>query len=135
MANRTRPREEEREKRLLEAIAAALGAVVALGTIGVIVWDAATGDGRPPIIRVEPLGVEQHGDRFVVEILVSNEGDATASQVTVEGTLSRNGEAAETSDATFDYVAKHSRRRGGLFFSQDPGALELKVRAKGYVDP
>ena len=135
MAKRAHRGEDERAKRRLEAISAVLGAALALGTIGIIVWDAVTGDGRPPIIRVEPLGVHEHEVGFLLEILVANEGDETAAQVTVEGTLSRNGEVVETSDTTFDYVAEDSRRRGGLFFSQDPRALDLAVRAKGYVKP
>jgi uncharacterized protein (TIGR02588 family) len=135
MAKREQHEKEEREKRRLEAISAAIGAVLALATLGIIVWDGFADDGRPPVIVIEALEVHQNESGFIVEISVSNEGDKAAAQVSVEGTLSRGGEIVETSDATFDYVASKSQRRGGLFFSQDPRGFDVKVRPKGYVKP
>jgi uncharacterized protein (TIGR02588 family) len=128
-------REDERGKRRLEAIAAVLGAVLALGTIGVIVWDGFSSSGRPPVIVVQPLGAQASDGGYVLEISVTNAGGEAAAAVVVEGTLSRNGEVVETSDTTFDYVAEASHRRGGLFFSEDPRTLDVSVRAKGFVDP
>jgi uncharacterized protein (TIGR02588 family) len=135
MAKAARAREEEREKRRLEAIAAVLGAALALGTIGIIAWDAVTGDSAPPVLVVEALGVHPNDGGFLLEVLVSNRGDETAAQAAIEGTLSQDGEIVETSEATFDYVAEGSTRRGGLFFSKDPRAFDVAVRAKGYVRP
>ena len=135
MARRAQRRGNDREKRRLEAIAAALGAVVALGTLGLIMWDALTGDGRPPTVLVERLATQAYEGGFVLEIMVSNIGDETASQLVVEGTLSQDGRVVEESGTTFDYVASDSRRRGGLFFSGDPAAYDVSLRAKGYVRP
>jgi uncharacterized protein (TIGR02588 family) len=135
MATRSKQREEEPLKRRLEAIAAALGALMALGTIGVILWDAITGDGDPPVVVIKAREVYEHEDGYVLEIDVLNRGDETGSQVTVEGSLSRDGEVVEESETTFDYVPSRSRRRGGLFFSADPRTHDLMLRAQGYVNP
>lgn len=128
-------REKERPKRRLEAIAATLGAILALGTMAIVIWDGITGDGTPPIVLIERIGVYEHENGFVLEFAAVNRGGETASQVKVEGTLSRDGAIAETSETTFDYVPKASRRRGGLFFSVDPREYDLKMGATGYVKP
>ncbi|HEX9903874.1 MAG TPA: TIGR02588 family protein [Propylenella sp.] len=132
---RQQPSEDERTKRRLEAIAATAGAILALGTIGIVGWNGVTGDDTPPIVIVEPLGVHEHEDGYVLEVLVFNRGDETAAAVTVEGALRRDGTVVATAEATFDYVARGSRRRGGLYFAEDPRRYDVKVRALGYIEP
>ena len=39
------------------------------------------------------------------------------------------------SEAVLDYVPAGSDREGGLWFSRDPRAGQLTLRAKGYADP
>jgi uncharacterized protein (TIGR02588 family) len=134
MPKRTKS-EDEDAKRVLEAIAACVGAFLALATIGIIVWDGISADGTPPIVTVESGAVHAHTNGFVLEISASNSGDATAAEVAVEGTLSREGEIVETSETTFGYLPSGSRSHGGLFFQADPRAHDVAVRAKGYVDP
>jgi uncharacterized protein (TIGR02588 family) len=135
MAKEKAGREDEQARRRLEGIAAGLGAVLALGTIGIIVWDGVTGDGTPPIILVETLGVHEHENGFVLEFAVFNKGGDAAAQVMVEGSLNRDGAIVEASEATFDYVPENSRRIGGLFFSLDPADYQVELRATGYVTP
>ena len=135
MAKRKAPPEDDAAKQRLETAAGILGAILALGTIGIIVWDGIAGEGGPPIVVVEAESVHAGENGFVLELSVFNRGQATAAQVAVEGTLSRDGEVVETSEATFDYVPSGSRRRGGLFFAADPRDHDVAVRAKGYVDP
>ena len=134
MPKRTKS-EDEDAKRILEAIAAYVGAFLALATIGIIVWDGISADGTPPIVTVESGAVHAHANGFVLEISALNSGDATAAEVAVEGTLSREGEIVETSETTFGYLPSGSRSHGGLFFQADPRAHDVAVRAKGYVDP
>ena len=134
MAKRTKS-EDEGAKRILEAIAGGIGAFLALATIGIIVWDGMSGGDAPPIVIVEAGAVHEHENGFVLELSAFNSGDATAAEVAVEGTLSREGEIVETSETTFDYLPSGSRRRGGLFFQADPRTHDVAVKAKGYVDP
>ena len=135
-AKRGEPEEPARRaKRRLEAASALVGAALAAATLAVIIWDGVGGEGRPALVNLQAGAVHPHAAGFVVEVVAHNAGDETAADLLVEGTLMRGEEAVETSEATFDYVPSQSRRRGGLVFSQDPRRFELKLRAKGYVEP
>jgi len=127
--------EESRSRKRFEAAAAIFGAIAALATLGIIVWDGIRGDGGPPELTVEAVAVHEQGQGYVLEILVSNDGDNAAAAVTVRGELSRDGEVAEESEASFDYVASKSQRRGGLIFAEDPRDYQVTVRTVGYTDP
>jgi len=135
MAQEKAGREDSRGKLWLEGIAASLGALLALGTIGIILWDEWRGEGLPPDVTVEARGVQEGRGGFMLKVLADNHGDRTAAQVVVEGQLRRGGEVVATSETTFDYVPSHSHREGGLFFAEDPRGFEVQLRAKGYVDP
>lgn len=133
-----RDQEEKQEspaKRRLETIAASIGAVLALGTIGIIVWDGIEDEGRPALITLSAGAVHTHAEGFVVEIVAENSGDETAAELLVEGVLRQGTEAVETSEATFDYVPSRSSRRGALYFSADPREHALELRPKGYREP
>ena len=135
MAGRRRPKHEDETKRVLEATAGGIGAVLALLTLGVIAWDGISADSRPPAVVVEAARVDEIPNGFVVEVNAINRGDYTAAQVVVEGTLSRDGAVMETSETTFDYVPSDAQRSGGLYFTNDPRTYELALRAKGYTNP
>jgi uncharacterized protein (TIGR02588 family) len=62
-------------------------------------------------------------------------GGQAAAEVLVEGELAGEAGPHETSEATIDYLPPDSEREGGLFFGRDPSRHELRLRAKGYVDP
>ncbi len=131
-------KKQEREspaKRRLETIAASIGAILALSTIGIIVWDGIADEGRPALITLRAAAVHAHDGGFVVEIVASNAGDETAAELLVEGALRRGAEEIETSEASFDYVPSRSSRRGALYFTEDPGEYELELRPKGYREP
>lgn len=126
---------EDPVKRRLEATAAAIGAVLAIGTLGVIVWDGVRDQDRPALVTLKAEATHAHEPGFVVEIVAFNSGDETAAALLVEGTLRQGDQVIETSQATFDYVPIRSERRGGLIFSQDPRRFELVLTAKGYIEP
>ncbi len=81
------------------------------------------------------MGVEVQGGVHLAEIEVFNGGDVAAAGLEVEGTLERDGETVETATTTFDYLPSQSRRRGGLYFTEDPKTATLKVAPKSYVMP
>lgn len=128
-------KQESPAKRRPEAIAASIGAALALATIGVIVWDGIADAGRPALITLNAGAVHEHAQGFVVEIVAKNSGDETAAELLVEGELRQGSETLETSEATFDYVPSRSSRRGALYFSADPREHELELRPKGYREP
>lgn len=120
---------------LLEWIAGGLGLVLVLLTGGVIGHEALFGDPSPPAVTVEASGVRAVQGGWLVEIEAVNSGGSPASQVSVEGELTLPGQPPETAGADFDYVPDHSRRGGGLFFTHDPRAGRLALRARGYTEP
>ena len=126
---------ESPAKQKLEFIAALVGAVLALGTLGIIVWDGIQEEGRPALVTLRAEAVHPHEGGFVVEIVAENAGDDTAADLLVEGSLMQGGEAVEKSEATLDYLPSHSERRGGLIFARDPAMFQLKLQAKGYIAP
>lgn len=120
----------------LEWFAAALGALIALGLLGVIGWEAAVGtNGGPPELAVRALRTVPAAHGFVVEVEVRNRADATAAAVGIEGVLKSGDADAETSRATIDYVPGRARRRAGLLFARDPAGHRLELRATGYQEP
>ena len=64
-----------------------------------------------------------------------NQGGSAAAELTIEGELISPDGSAETSEAVLDYVPARSSREGGLWFSGDPRAGQLTLRATGYADP
>ena len=119
---------------ILEWIAAAIGLIVLLATLGFVGSEAFRPDERPPQIVVERLDVHQTADGYLVRVRAINRGGSAAAQVVVEGELKGGGER-ETAEATFDFIADHSSREGGLFFESDPRRGDLALRAKGYAAP
>jgi uncharacterized protein (TIGR02588 family) len=114
---------------------AALGLIFVLGSIGFMLYEAAAGDTSPPdvTVRIESITPTRNG--FLVKFRALNEGGSTAEGVTVVGELTNGSGRVEDSDTTVDYLPSHSEREGGLFFTNDPNAHELRLRAKGYEKP
>jgi uncharacterized protein (TIGR02588 family) len=121
---------------LLEWIAAGIGLVLTLLIIVVIGREAVSGEAEaPPAIEVRAVSLARTSTGFVVEVAATNRSGATAAAVQIEGALSSDDTAAETSSLTFDYVPGHATRTGGLFFREDPRLHELELRALGYQEP
>lgn len=119
----------------LEAVAATIGAVLAVTTIGFIVWRGLGETGLPPELTVELVSVAEQPAGYLAEVVVRNGGESTAANVVVEGTMAAGGGASETAEFTIDYVPSGSERRGGLLFAGDPRRSDLDLRASGYAEP
>jgi uncharacterized protein (TIGR02588 family) len=119
-----------------EWTAAGLGVAITLAAIGFMVYEAvsAAPDAIPAItVRVERVVVHPSG--YVVEFRATNDGDATAAQVLVQGELRGDAGTVERSEATIDFVPARSWRRGGLVFGQDPRGGRVEVRVLGFDRP
>src|SRR5690606_35910898 len=119
----------------LERVASAVGLLIALAVIVLLARDLARSTGSPPAVRVETGSVSTGAGGFAVEILARNESGAVAAGVEIEGVLRQGTQVVETARVTLDYIPGHSVRRGGLFFTHDPRALNLSVRPLGYAVP
>ena len=121
---------------LLEWIASGVGLLLILGMLAVIGRDAFNRDTEQlPAIEVGVIRVARAGAGFVVEIEAHNRSGGAAAAVQIEGALKDGGTEVETSSATLDYVPGRARRAGGLFFTRDPRAHRLEIRALGYQTP
>ena len=121
---------------LLEWVASGIGLLLILGLLAVIGREALSREAEQlPAIDVEIRRILPAGSGFVVEIEAVNRSGGTAAAVEIEGALKSGGTSLETSSATLDYVPGHSRRRGGLFFREDPRRHRIEVRALGFQTP
>jgi uncharacterized protein (TIGR02588 family) len=118
-----------------EWVVAAIGAALVAATIGYLVWLAISRDEASPDVRVVEAGVVEVQDGWLVKFRAANVGGQAAAELLVEGELAGPEGVLETSEATIDYLPPRSEREGGLFFARDPREHEVRLRAKGYVDP
>lgn len=118
-----------------EWVAAAVGTVLVLGTVGLLLHEAFTGSDSPPAVTVHVDGILPLENGYLVRIRAENSGGETAAGLTVEGELKSDTGSVEKSDVTIDYVPANGKRLGGLFFQEDPRRHELTVRPKGYDRP
>lgn len=81
---------------------------------------------KPAAFTVEPGKVRAAHDHYYLPVTIKNEGDATAAEVTVEGTLTTTS-PEEVATTTFDFVPARSDAEGVLIFSQDPSAATVRV--------
>ncbi|MDQ2670628.1 MAG: hypothetical protein M3Y31_08360 [Gemmatimonadota bacterium] len=119
-----------------EWLCAALGAVITLGTIGLLGYEGLTQPRRgvPEIVvRVDSVVRQENG--WLVQLEARNVGHATAAAVRIVGVLRADTGVVETSEANLDYVPEASSRGAGLLFSRDPSQHLLDVRPSGYARP
>ncbi len=118
-----------------EWVLAAVGVILVGTAVGSAFYRALTHEDTPPQIEVGVSGIKTTAGGFDVEFEVRNAGGHTAAELNLEAQLLKSGEPVETSTATLAYSPSNSVRRGGIFFTNDPKAFELKIRALGYESP
>jgi uncharacterized protein (TIGR02588 family) len=70
-----------------------------------------------------------------VRFRVENRGDETAVSVRVEGVLSGGSGVLESAETAIEFAPARGTAGGGLYFSRDPRAYRLDIRARGYREP
>src|SRR5687767_15825205 len=106
---------ESPAKRRLEAIAAVIGAVLALATLGIIVWDGISDEGRPALVTLRAGAVTEHEAGYVVEVVAENSGDATAAALLVEWSRRQGGQVVSRLSTNFsnERAARHDKESSG----------------------
>jgi len=125
----------ERRIPWLEWLAAGLGLTLVLGLFSMIAWQAFNGATTPPSVTVEVEDMAPVEGGYRVLFRARNGAGEAAAQVEIEGKVSGPGTETETSRVVLDYIPGRSIRRGGLFFTRDPRAGVLTVRATGFAEP
>jgi uncharacterized protein (TIGR02588 family) len=118
-----------------EWVSAGLGLLLVLGTVGYISYNAVTTEASPPVVTVEHTGTEPTSGGYVVKFRARNSGPSTASALAISGELIEGSTVVEKSEVVLDYLPSHGEQQGGLIFQTDPAGLELRLEAKGYLDP
>jgi uncharacterized protein (TIGR02588 family) len=119
----------------LEWCASGVGLLLTLYIFGFIGWQALDDASSPPVITVDVTNVSPIAGGYRVMFQVGNAGGAAAAQVRIEGALTTDSNAPETSSVILDYIPGQSAREGGLFFTQDPRSGSLALRASGFAKP
>lgn len=120
---------------LLEWISAAIGLVVVVGTLAFLIYSAATEDDSPPHLTVSSEKIVQTENGWLVKFTLYNDGENNAANVVVEGKILQGEKALETSSITVDYSPSHSKREGGLLFTNNPQNFEFQIRPLGFTKP
>ncbi|WP_052049519.1 hypothetical protein [Leptolyngbya sp. KIOST-1] len=81
---------------------------------------------KPAVFTVEPGAVRTANGLYYLPVTIKNDGDATAAEVTVEGSLGA-GSTEEIATTTFDFIPAHSDAETVLIFSQEPTAATVRV--------
>jgi len=94
--------------------------------VGIVVklWVSETA--KPARFKIETGAARNEAGQFYLEFTLTNEGDQTAAEVTVEGRIGDAGNE-ETSSTTFDFIPGHARHQGVLVFSVEPANAQLRV--------
>jgi uncharacterized protein (TIGR02588 family) len=119
----------------VEWVAGIISAVLVIGMIAWVGYEAWVQENQPPSFRVEITGKGPVTDGYRIEFDIANLAARTAATVTVRGEIRDGGQKVENADVVIDYVPAQSKSSGALIFSDDPGARELRIRAVGYSDP
>lgn len=119
---------------LAEWLVSGLGLLLVLATAGYMGYAALTKKDSPPDIQVELLSFQPQRQGFLAAFRAVNHGDQAAHEVHIIGQMGE-GDAAELSDATLDFLPARSEKQGGLFFTRQPLKEALSLRASGYQAP
>lgn len=121
--------------RTVEWATGLVSAVIVLVMIGWVAWEAFSEVETPPAFEITVTQRQAVEGGYRVSFDIANTSSQTAATVVVRGEIIDGDTTVEDADITFDYVPGQSRASGSVFFSQDPGAGEVRLRAIGYTEP
>jgi uncharacterized protein (TIGR02588 family) len=104
--------------------------------LGLLTYLSFRGGEESILIEVQPQldSVREQGDQYYLPVEITNRGDATASEVQVELSLSDSQGNQESSSFTVQFLAGGAAARGEVIFTMDPRQGELTSSAS-YLEP
>ena len=126
---------ETAEPHWVEWLTGGICATIVVAMLGWICWDIIRYTDEDASFEVKVASITPVSGQYRVTFDIRNTSLTTAAQVHVRGDLAGDGNTAESSDVTFDYVASESRDTGTLFFSRDPATSTLELQVVGYTNP
>ena len=121
-----RPGQGPAARSTAEWVSLGVALLLLAGVIGTVIalWLSPSEDA--PRFTVEHGAVRSEAGRFYLPITVRNDGDQTASEVSVAGVVAADGRE-ETATTTFDFIPGQTKVEGVLIFSRDPAAASVRV--------
>lgn len=122
-------------KNWLEWIVFGVASVLVVGTLGFLIYRTADmGDG-PPVIEATVGPAERRGAGFALPVQVTNTGDQSADEVTIEITVHR-GASVEQAELAVGLLPRRSRRQGWVQLAADPGGADsIAANVRSYREP
>lgn len=121
--------------RLVEWATGLVSAVIVILVIGWVAWEAFTEVDTSPAFETTITHRQAVDGGYRVSFDIANTSPQTASTVVVRGEIVDGETIIEYADITFDYVPGRSSASGSFFFSHDPGAQAIRLRAIGFTKP
>ncbi|WP_338608746.1 TIGR02588 family protein [Pelagibacterium nitratireducens] len=119
----------------LEWAVAFFGAVLVFGTVGYLAYYGISHPETPPNVTVEYSSSSVLASGHLIEFTAKNNGNTTAADLLITGTLFDGDRTVEESEATLDYLPQQAERKGGLIFRENPAEFDLRLEASGYAKP
>lgn len=125
---------KKEKKNWLEWLITIVSAVLVAFTLGFLIYQLIFEERTPPDIVISLGEISPKDDAFALPITVTNKGTNTAENVVIE-IVSGNGNAKETAQITFAYLAGKSTSSGWVTFTRKPDKTSLKKHVVGYAIP
>ncbi len=123
------------KKNLLEWTVFGASVAVIIATIALLVAGGSGTRRKMPDLRVDIGTPVPASTGFSVPIVVSNAGDVTAEQVSVEIVLQSERETVERAELAIAFVPRRSKREGWVVFRRDPRCCVVAAGAMAYAKP
>lgn len=118
----------------VERLATIISAVLVLGVIAVLVWDAVHPD-RPPALDVSTGTPTAVGRHWHVPIVVRNSGDVAVQEVNVSVSLQHPDTTVRDIDIRIDWLPGRSERAIDAVFAVDPSRGKLTAAVESFDEP
>jgi uncharacterized protein (TIGR02588 family) len=109
-----------------ELISLIISIALVAGVVGLVFAAWLNPSKTPARFRIDRGAIRNAGSQYYLPITITNEGDSTGAEVTVEGRVigSSNEQVSAT---TFDFIPAHSSVEGILIFDTEPTSAQLRV--------
>lgn len=109
-----------------EWVSLIISIILLAGVVAIVIALWAGSSQAPARFRIDRGTIRNEAGQYYLPISITNEGDTTGAQVTVEGKIGGSSNE-ETSATTFDFIPGHSTSEAVLIFSAEPTSAEMRV--------
>lgn len=122
------------KRKLAEWVSLTASALLILGVAAVLVYKAL--EPNEPIVEltatVQMDQMRAIGERFVLPVKVSNGGQRTVHELTVEVSYQPKDAEPAKAEVTIDYLGESSDEVIYFYFDEDPKGLQVEARPASY---